>query len=526
MSVVNAAQAPVKTVGDPNAAYESLKPLWLKSRAFCSGERFVKALDETVDVKSFTNVLIPFSNTMTQEQFNFYKAEAELPGITAQFSKTIVAGILRKSPSVVIPGDDDGIVTEWILNEFNSDDSSLLSFLDEALWEEVQTKAWVMVTYPHIEKPEDLSKEDFLKHKPFPLLLKSDAVINWQKGKDAFGKTILKQLIVRGFVETYDRNEFHPRFVDTVWVHEINKEGYYQIRIFERGDDVASVPVVNGQKVLTPEKKKAHFDLVDTKVPLMNDEPLKFIPIWPLNGSIEPTEPMLQPIIDKEMALYNKMSRRNHLLYGAATYTPYIASDMSDDDFNEIVSSGLGTWLHLRQGDTAGVLETPTGALADMERAIASNIEELAKLGIRMLSPETSQSGVALELRNANQTARLSALNNKVSSTMRQVIAFAINWRYGSALKASDIVFELSNDFNNTIFGEGWLRLATEWYQAGLIPRSIWIIMLKQNDVLPPEYNDEEGRMEITEDMDQSMSQGLETDADPKAREIEEGSDG
>ena len=522
MSVVNAAQAPVKTVGDPNAAYESLKPLWLKSRAFCSGERFVKDLDAFVDLKSFSNILIPFSNSMTQDQFNFYKAEAELPGITAQFSKTIVAGLLRKSPNVVIPGDDDGIVADWIINEFSSDDAPILSFLDEALWEEIQTKAWVMVTYPEVKNPESLSKEDFLKIKPFPVLLKSESVINWQKGKDAFGKTILKKLIIRGFVEKYFENEFHPRFVDTVWVHEVIDNGTYQVRIYERSDTVSNIPVINGQKILEPEKKKAHFELVATKVPLMSDEPLRFIPIWPLNGAIEPSEPMLQPIIDKEVSLYNKMSRRNHLLYGAATYTPYIASDMSSEAFDDIVSGGLGTWLHLRQGDTAGVLETPTGALADMERAIASNIEELAKLGIRMLSPETSQSGVALELRNANQTARLSALNNKVSAVMRQIIAFSVNWRYGTDIKASEITFELSNDFNNAIFGEGWLRLATEWYQAGLIPRSIWITMLKQNDVLPPEYNDELGRMEITEDMDQSMSQGMDPDFDPKAKQVEE----
>ena len=506
MAVQNAALAPLKTVGDPNAVYESLKPLWLKSRAMCSGERFVKDLDEFVDTSSFSNILIPFSNTMTQEQFNFYKAEAELPGICAQFSKMIVAGLLRKEPNIVFPNDTDGFLKDWILNEFGNDEAPILSFLDDALWEEVQAKSWLVVTYPTVHKPEAMDKADYAKLKPSPVLYKADAVINWTVGKDEFGKSMLTRIVIRGYTEKFTDNEFHPIFVDTVWVHELSASKQYQVRKFERNEPEVTIPIVNGQKIQQPEKNKAHFEQVKVFTPIYHDEPLNFLPVWPLNGSIEPTEPMLQSIIDKEVALYNKMSRRNHLLYGAATYTPTISSDMSPEAFEDIVNGGLGSWIHLRQGDSASILDTPTAALSDMDRAITANIEELAKLGIRMLTPESNQSGVALELRNANQTARLSTLNNKVSGVMRQVIAFMVNWRFDLDIKPNDIKFEMSNDFSNAMFGEGWLRLATEWYQTGLIPRSTWLQLLKQNDVLPPEYNDEDGRMEITNDLEQQMS--------------------
>ena len=209
---------------------------------------------------------------------------------------------------------------------------------------------------------------------------------------------------------------------------------------------------------------------------------------------------VITAIVDKEVSLYNKISRRNHLLYGASTYTPVISSDMSDDEFQKIVSSGLGTWLHLHQGDTASVLQTPTGALVDMDRAIASSIEEMAKLGIRMLTPETAQSGIALELRNAAQTAQLGTLNTKISSTMCDVIAFMLNWRYGTDYTASDVQFSMSADFNPAPLGDAWLRLVTEWYQMGLIPRSVWLQILKQNDIVPPEYDDVVGLQEIAAD--------------------------
>jgi hypothetical protein len=306
-------------------------------------------------------------------------------------------------------------------------------------------------------------------------------------------------------------------------VHEI-VEGFYRIRRYEKKVEDAQVIVVNGklqqkytQNAAGADPKLSAYELVETlETILMNGERLTQIPAWPLNGSVRVIEPMLSPFIDKEVALYNKMSRRNHLLYGASTYTPVLTGNITDDAFDEIVSSGLGTWIKLPENATASVLDTPTAALIDMDRAIASAIEDMAKLGIRMLTPETQQSGVALDIRNAAQTAQLGTLNIKVSNQMASIIAFMLNWRYDLQLKNTDIEFELSADFNPTPLGADWLRLATEWYQSGLIPRSIWLQILKVNDMISPDYNDEEGQVEITQD-DMVMGQ---VDADNYASKV------
>jgi hypothetical protein len=506
MAVVNAAQAN-KTVADPIAEYESLKPLWQKSRAVCSGERFVKDYDSYVDVVGFRNLLIPFSPSMTQKQYDFYRAEAELPGIVSQFAKMLVGGLLRKQPTLSLPDGLPREVHDWIMNQFGQDDSSMVSFLDVALWEELQTsRAWVYIDYPKIENPESISREDLLKLKPYPILWQAESVINWRTRQDSFGKSLLDRVIVRSYEEFFDKNEFHPTYRDTVKVHELDENGFYQIRIFQQTSDASSVQVVNGQQQKNYDTKKPVFELINTITDILsNGERLQIIPAWPLNGNTSVVEPVLMPIIDKEINLYNKLSRRNHLLYGASTYTPIIISDMGDDDFDAVVAAGLGSWIRLRQGDDAKVLETPTAALQDMDRAIAASIEEMAKMGIRMLSPETAQSGIALEIRNAAQTAQLGALNTKISNTFKQIIAFMINWKYNLQLRAYDISFSLSADFNPTPLGADWLRLATEWYQQGLIPRSVWIMMIKQNDLVSPDYDDEEGKVEITADMEAVM---------------------
>jgi len=233
------------------------------------------------------------------------------------------------------------------------------------------------------------------------------------------------------------------------------------------------------------------FQKYDTVYPMKFGQRLDRVPAFPLNGQLEPIEPVLMPLIDREVSLYNKVSRRNHLLYGAATYTPVVQSDMTDEEFEELVGAGLGTWLRVRKDESITVLETPTGALSDMDRAIEATVNEMAKMGIRMLSPEQAASGVALEIRNASQTAQLGTMNAKISGTMQEIIAFMCNWKYDTDYTGNDIDFQLSADFAATVGGEGAMRLVSEWYQSGIISRDTWINIAKYNDFLPADYDDE-----------------------------------
>lgn len=496
----NAAQKG-KTVGDPIAEYDSMTPLWLKGRAACGGERFVKEYDRIIDVHTFSNLLIPFSPSMSQEQYNFYRAEAEYPGIVSQYAKIIVGGLLRKQPTLKLPKDVSEDAYQWIMDAFTQDSSPLISYLDKMLWEEMQTnRAWNYIAYPKVANPDDLTSTEWKKIKPYPILWKAESVINWRLGIDPeSGREQLMQLIYRCYESDFSKSEFHAELKDTVYVHEI-VGGFYQIRKYQLEDSSASIPVVNGSAITDHSNSATKgFVLKETNTSIMfNGERLKIIPAWPANGSVTVIEPILTSLIDREISLYNKLSRRNHLLYGACTYTPVICSDMEKEDFEKIVNAGLGTWIKLEQGDTATVLATPTDALKDLEVAIAATVEDMAKMGLRMLAPETAQSGVALDIRNAAQTAQLGVFNTKISNQLADMIAFMLNWRYDTKYTSSDVEFQMSADFNPTPLGADWLRLVTEWYEAGHLPRTIWLEICKTNDLIPPDYDDIKGQQEIT----------------------------
>jgi hypothetical protein len=495
-----------KSVADPSDSYQSLKPLWKKSRAVLQGQENVKAHDEFLEY-DYSNLLIPFSPSMTQRQYDFYKSEAELPGLTAQYCKVLISALLRKDSHLKLPDELPDEAYDWIRSNFTLDGRSLFNFLDNALWEELQTsRAWVYVDYPSLteEQYDMLTPEDRDMIKPYPVLIEAENVINIQTDVHPITRQkTLSRWVTRYLVKRYsDDNPWHPNYVDTVADHYLDESGRLVIDYYEHPDTNNEIKVLNGDVKQEYEDRLTEigFKLVNTVMPTMFGERVRRIPAWPVNGQFEPVEPVLMPLIDREIALYNKVSRRNHLLYGAATYTPVVQSDMTDEEFEEIVNAGLGTWLRVRKDESITVLETPTAALADMEKAITATVEEMAKMGIRMLSPEQAASGVALEIRNASQTAQLGTLNAKVSNTMREVIAFMINWKYNTDYNSTDIEFEMSSDFAPMVGGEGAMRLVSEWYQTGIISRSTFINIAKYNDFLPADYDDDEAVEEIQTD--------------------------
>jgi len=500
--ILTTSEPTAKTVGDPCTQYESMRTIWKRARAILNGQAQAKAYDAVLDNISYSNLLLPFSPTMSVEQYRFLVAEAELPGLVGQYAKVLVGGLLRKKPIIQVGNPEKETLTpnesdakEWFEDKVTSTGGSMVSFLDAALWEELQSgRAWVIVDYPAV--PADTENKDLT---PYAFVVSAENIINWRVASSN-GENKLVALTLRNFEEEVPDGEFHPRLIDTVTHYYLNKSGSLEIQKYRREAEASQIATVAGAIQSEYQQNKVkwipHGQLI---VPMIQGNTFDEIPAFPLNGNLNCEEPLLQPLIDREIALYNKVTRRNHLLYGASTFTPVVCSDMGDDKFRDIVGGGLGSWIHVGEKDSVTTLDTPTDALKDMDRAITDTIGEMSRMGIRMLAPEGSsgESGVSLDIRNAGQTAQLGLLNNKVSKTMEKVLALMYKWRYG---EETHIKFQLTADFNPVPMGADWLRLVGEWYQAGIIPRSVFLEVSKQNDVIPSDYNDDEGMAEIQKD--------------------------
>ena len=457
----------------------------------------MKALDTDV---SASNLLLPFSAKMEQSQYNWYKSEAELPGLVSQYVKIIQGGLLRKQPYLefhdqAMEGRHPAS-SPHLLGRIGPKHLPLISFLAEVLQEELMTSRAVL----HV----DYSQTQAIA---FPRLFKPEQVINWQCYEDGS----LRRVVV--CYETYDYIDSEDPYMPNLKVvhqdHHMRWSKEHQREIY------AVHEVISGKIDRLGSSKTVDSDIQGLKVPLMHGEPLRELPIWFLNGSVDPVEPMLAPLVSKEVALYNKLSRRNHLLFGACTYTPIVYSQMDDTDFVNIIQRGLGSWIRLGPEDRIDVLQTPTDALTDMDQAITQNIDEMTRMGLRILSPDPASgtSGIALEIRNSPQTAQLGLLNNKLSASLKEVFEFMLAWTselylspdYEPSLNyptesGVHLDFKMSADFNASPLGVEWARLVTEWYQDRIIPRSEFVRIVKQQDVLSSDYDDQQAREELRSD--------------------------
>jgi len=405
---------------------------------------------------------------MTSEQYLFFKMEAELPGINSQFAAMLRGGMLRKPP---ILETKDPAIKEWISEEFTSDNQSIITFLSELITEEIATqRAWVLISYPD-------TSETSATVAPYPICYKALDVINWKESSDADGVRKLSMAVIKSSEPSESQESpFHTSYDDTYRVHRLDAEGYYEIAVYNEAGDILRIH----DKIYA------------------NDERLRSIPLYPANGSIDVIRPILNTLIDKEVSLYNRASSRNHLLLGAATFTPIVYSDMGEDSFKAIVSAGLGSWLQAGIDDRVEVLKTPTDALGDLADSISEGYSEIARLGVRMLAPEKSDvSGVALKLRSANQDVTIANLAVILSKTVEKVIDFMVYWKTG---EESGVSFRLNDDFQLAPLGYEYIKLMTEWYESKLIPRSLWMTLIKDNELIPAEYNDTKGVTEINGD--------------------------
>ena len=514
-SIVQQDSSTPKTLGTPKTEYLSSKTEWAKNRAVIQGQAYVKDFDVRPDVEN--NLLLPFNSSMTLAQYNHYKAEAELPGVSTQYAKMLTGGLLRKRPQIeflneVISEEQQIEAKEWLLNQFGRANESMISFLDSALWEEMQTsRAWIQIDYPNVDL-NNLTPEERRTVSPYPKLWTAESVINWETNVNPItGETRLSLLIVRGYTPRTSQYQYHPELIDTVWVHRLNEQNEYVIDTYELDSDNQNganigPTYIDGQVLQNygNDINTAWTLISSTQGATMNDKALNVIPFYPLNGSIEIVDPAFTPIVDRELALYNKISRRNHLLYLSATYTPVVQSDtLTEADKTEIARQGLGTWMFVGKEDSITTLATPTHSLTDMEASIKAGYEELTRVGVKMLSLEpnnSDQSGVALQIRNAAQNAQIATLNAKVSETMKAIIILMLNWKYDLDLTDTDVRFNLSSDFNRLSTSAETIRLISEWYQGGIIPRTLFVEIMKNNDILPSDYEDMSAISEINND--------------------------
>ena len=470
------------SVGDPNRVYDSLAPHYRVNKAVVGGASEVKKLDRSV-MSDGSNLLLPFSPAMTAASYDWYKNLSEFPGFTDQYTQVLVSGLVRKDPALTIEGVDDSEERlDWILNDFTRDGNSLDGFLKMALKEEMTTsRAFIQVNYP--------ASGD--RKLAYPTLIYGEQVINWRATDNQLSLLVVKKNVLVDYSEAEISNNaqlvYHQKNVERVYVHRLN-EGLYEVREYRHSseDNVMPKGIVDGR----PDDASSPYSGTDWILHAVEEnirigsERLDFLPLFPLNGEVEPKVPLISHMIERELTLYNLLSRSNYLLYNSAAYTPIFYGDFSEDQATLVEERGIGRMLFLPEGARAEILSSPIEALDSYLNRIQQTVEDMAKLGARIINAElqTHQSGTAVNSARAPQVSQLSSLSGSVSSQLRKVIVLMIRWSYPGETPVVD--FKLSPDYEDDVLGVEWARLFGEWYDKGIFPEGYFTRFLRNEGVL------------------------------------------
>ena len=444
----------------PSDDYNAWAGEWKKAHAVVSGDAAVKRYDDTADDK----ILAPLSLNMDPQLYRYYKQRGELPGYASSQRRSVVGGLLRKKVGITLPEGFDKAeeARDWISNNLHIGGGTFMSLMKDAFEDDLITAN----TWLHL----DFNSET---KQPVVEVLPAESVISVTVGQHSkYGFGNITRVVVRK-QETESDNTTYFRYQ----VHEINDAGEYQVSVYRDGEDDL---ISETEEPIIPKQ------VVDGKEVAFTE-----ILVFPVDGSPAIQNPFLGDFITREISHYNLLTAYNHLLIMSGSLTPIITGNVNSSDENDIKGNGLGSVWTLPEGTSIKILETPTGSLSSFAQAIDSTRTDLRNLGARQLMKDSRTSGVAAEIQNSPYSATLSSLSRTYSNTLRKVVAYAVNWKYKTNYPVNAFEIQLSNDLSRSAIGDNAVATVTAAYNAGQLPREVWLQVMKDNSIIPQDYDDE-----------------------------------
>ena len=402
-----------ETVDTRHNLYMQRLIVWRQIEAALGGDSAVKRFDAT----SGNRILLPLSDQMPAAKYRQFQDNTSFSGLTGAFVEVLHDALLRTPPRFEL------------LPRFASDQSA---FFEQFSKSQTLLEFLSSLTMLHLATSQAIVYVDYddQAQRPYAELIDPKTITNWKTNQD--GELI--QLFVRRQRVANNLSTFEEVRRDEIIVHELI-QGFYQVRQF----------VNQGNQ----------FELVSTIQPTRRNERLTRIPLFFVSGQIEPPAIAIERYFSLEKAIYNATARRDHVLRLASFVTPIVAGEnLADDEDRQqaVIDAGFGNYVFLNQDDTLTFATVPTENLEALERSINDRKMELARLGIRLLTPEQNQpeSGVALSIRNNLQSIRLSSFSTQITSTIREVIQEMLLW-FTPVTDIDDIDFELQHSIDDSV---------------------------------------------------------------------------
>lgn len=470
---------PVQT---PHPSYTYYAPEWAKIRTFLAGARAVRARGEAY---------LPKTKGWTDEEYNAYKARAEVYGAADRTVDGLDGAIFRKAPRT------DFQDPEKLADNITLSDKSLIVFLRGVVREVIPIgRHGVLIEHTGREDGAGNPVAKANVDRPYIVPYVAEAIINWDT-KVIEGETKLTLVVLRESISIESPsdpfvkvNQFRYRVLRLV-------DGKYVVEIWS--EDTAAQSPVTPIGSSTPAEKI--YKKTQEFIPSRRGEPLDRIPfvfIGPSGQDPEPEKPPLLDIVDLCILHYMTSADYAHGLHWVALPTPYICGSNDKDKI------GIGP-------TSAIVLDDPTAKVGMLEftgtglSAVKDRLEgleaKIAALGARILEEQKKQaeSGEALKLRQSGDASVLAGISDAVSRAAEAILKIVLWWSSTDS-KEQDVTIELNMDFFGQQMDPQTIVALMQAQQANLMSRETFVWNLKRGEMLPEDHSVEDELAKIGTD--------------------------
>lgn len=462
-----------KGVRATHKKYDDLSPVWQRCSDVSDGQRAMHKRGETY---------LPKLKDETDAAYQARLKRSDFFNATWRTIAGLVGMAFRKAPTVTVPKS-----IEPFLDNIDLAGTSLTTMAQE-LVEEVLEYGRIGLLVDHPVVPENVTAltkiaAEAMGLRPTFKTYGAEDIRNWRT--TTIGNVTVLSMVILGECAAVDDGEFAQVEEDRYRVLDLipNAQGAMTYR----------------QRVFRVDKHGKDEQVGEDIFPLMNGNPLGFIPFYiigPNGMSIDPEDPPLIDLVDRNVAHYQVNADYRHGLHFTGLPTPIVAGYQQDPTATQEFYIGSTTaWVFPDPQAKAFFLEFTGQGLAPMKAALEAIERQMAVLGARMIADENRQAETlgATQIKRAGENSVLSAIVNAVSVVLTNALDVMAEW----AGSPGETVYEISRDFLPVAMTAQEMTSLIAAWQSGALSEAELFDLWKRGDIIDGAKTLEEHQAEI-----------------------------
>ena len=248
------------------------------------------------------------------------------------------------------------------------------------------------------------------------------------------------------------------------------------------------------------DQHKNRVDVGENHIPLVNGQPLDFIPfVMVSHEGLRPEDvtPPFLSLCKVAISHFKNSADREHAIFLTASPTPWVAGSLTADKVPTQIGAGA-VWV-LPEGAEVGMLEFQGAGVAAMKEIMEEKSETMISLGARMLSSTVNRNETidTATQRTRSELALLHGVVASVEAGLNRLLRLAAEWVGDNPDEAS---VTLSRDFIESSMEPKMIEQQMKLYLSGIISRAPLHENLQKGEIVRADRSWEDEKDMIEED--------------------------